>query len=197
MSSPFIGAIYDILKTPFQKGKKDSGNMKTPFIGAHGLTGAMLQVRSDYHRALNKGLGMTRVDPPWMLTAPLTQHQTSSHNWTSPTANWSPLCPTVTQQKQLQHWDRNKKIHWTKLMVSNHPSSAQVMGTFVSMHGWLWVDKNRVERGVYLSMGMENWVKGWGFGALYISSLWVGRQSSLALNILRHMIVTFSGWSPL
>ena len=152
----------------------------------------MLQVRSYYHKALNKGVGMTRVDPPWMLTALPTQHQTSCHNWTSLTTHCRAILPTVTQQKQLQHWDRNEMIHWTKLMVSNHPSSAQIMGTSVSMHGWLWVD-NSVRRGGYFSMGMGNWVKGWGFGVLCISSLWVGRQSNLALNILRHMIVTFSG----
>ena len=137
MSSPFIGAIYDILKTPFQKGKKDSGNMKTPFIGAHGLTGAMLQVRSDYHRALNKGLGMTRVDPPWMLTALLTQHQTSSHNRTSPTANCSQIYPTVTQQKSPKHWDRSAKSYRRKGTHGLGPSQLSPDCGHICEYAWV------------------------------------------------------------
>lgn len=66
-------------------------------------------------------------------------------------------------------------------MVSNHPSSAQIVGTFVSMHGWLWVDK-RVKGGSYFFNGDGKLGKG----------MRVCRHCSLAWYILRHMIVTLS-----
>ena len=92
-------------------------------------------------------------------------------------------------------------------MVSNHPSSAQIVDTFVSMHGWLWWNQIKIGGGdniLLVGMGKrfqdEMWVvekKEEGFGGwfvvLTIFSSWVGRQSSQAQNTLRRMSQAFYG----
>ena len=166
--------------------------MKTPFIGAmdslvqcckSDLTTTKPWTREWGWLELTHPECLPHYPPsirPAVITEPVSQHTAEQYPPQSHSKSSSSIETEMRWYIEPNSWSRTI------------PAQPRLMGTSVSMHGWLWVD-NSVRRGSYFSMGMGNWVKGWGFGVLCISSLWVGRQSNLALNILRHMIVTFSG----
>ena len=123
-----------------------------PFIGD---MDSLVQAASQIYlpKALSESLGMTRADPPQMLTTPPTKHKASSHNWTNPTTHRGPIHPPVTQQMTLLHRDkRRKQSHDLK------PFQLSPVCGHVSEYAWMALVGQKREGCTYSSWG-ESWEK--------------------------------------
>ena len=123
-----------------------------PFIGD---MDSLVQAASQIYlpKALSESLGMTRADPPWMLTTPPTKHKASSHNRTNPTTHCGPIHPPVTQQMTLLHRDkRRKQSHDLK------PFQLSPVCGHVSEYAWMALVGQKREGCTYSSWG-ESWEK--------------------------------------
>ena len=127
----------------------------------------MLQVRSystlQYHQTIQKKRARLLGPPhhiclqhyplsirPAVITEPVPQRTAVQY---SPQSH-SKSCSSIEIDVR-SYWRQTCLKGEIKLMVSNHPSSAQFVGTFVSTHGWIrWNKiKNSREGAIFLFIG--------------------------------------------